>query len=292
MNKVLRVLHLEDDPDYSDLVKEMLEREGLRVEKVLVDNYADFIAALEKNGFDVILGDYSLPACNGLQALQIARQKCPDTPFLLISGVIGEQAAVESLKCGAADYVLKQWPERLVPAVQRAVREVEERAQRRQAEEALRASERNYQEIFNATNEAILVHDAATGAILDVNQTMLDMFGYSRDELLNLNGDKLRAGGAFSHQEAVRRIRQAAAEGPQVFEWQSKRKNGELFWSEVALRGARIGGQGRVLAAVRDITHRKNAEGALAESRGLRKAILVMGAPEISRRNSVCPGMG
>src|ERR1035441_2300228 len=95
MNKVLRILHLEDDPDYSDLAMEMLEREGLRVERVLVDNYANFIAALENNKFDLILGDYSLPDCNGLQALQIARQKCPDTPFLLISGVIGEVAAVE-----------------------------------------------------------------------------------------------------------------------------------------------------------------------------------------------------
>ena len=65
MNKVLRILHLEDDPDYSDLVMEMLEKEGLRVERVLVDNYANFIAALENNKFDLILGDYSLPACNG-----------------------------------------------------------------------------------------------------------------------------------------------------------------------------------------------------------------------------------
>jgi PAS domain S-box-containing protein len=78
----------------------------------------------------------------------------------------------------------------------------------------------------------------------------------------------------FTYPEAVRRLRQAATEGPQVFEWQSKRKNGELFWTEVALRAAKIGGQGRVLAVVRDITKRKRAETALAESRRLLKAIL------------------
>ena len=162
--------------------------------------------------------------------------------------------------------MLKQRLSRLGPAVRRAVREIEERARRRQAEQALRASERTYREIFNASNDAIFVHDAVTGAILDVNQAMLDMFGYARAELQDLPRDQFRAGTAFSHQEAVRWIRQAATQGPQVFEWQSKRKNGELFWTEVALRGANIGGQGRVLAVVRDITERKRAERALRDS--------------------------
>src|ERR1017187_7075868 len=132
----------------------------------------------------------------------------------------------------------------------------------------------NYREIFNAANDAIFLHDAVTGAILDVNQTALDMFGYSREELQKLPGDQLCLSATFTYQEAVRRLRQAATEGPQVFEWQSKRKNGELFWTEVALRAANIGGQGRVLAVVRDITKRKRAETALAESRRLLKAIL------------------
>jgi DNA-binding NtrC family response regulator len=128
----LRILHLEDDPDYVGLVRAMLEKERLRVEIVHVDNQADFIAALDKTTFDIILADYSLPTCTGMQALQTARQKSPDTPFLLLSGVIGEQAAIESLKCGATDYVLKSWPERLVPAVNRAAEA--QVAQRKRAE--------------------------------------------------------------------------------------------------------------------------------------------------------------
>ena len=146
--------------------------------------------------------------------------------------------------------------------------------ERQRAEEALQQSEQSYREMFNAASDAIFLHDAATGAMLDVNQTALDMFGYSREELQNLPGDQLRAGGAFSHLEAVRRIRQAAAGEPQVFEWQSKRKNGELFWTEVALRAADIGGKVCVLGVVRDISQRKRTERALAESRGLLKAIL------------------
>jgi PAS domain S-box-containing protein len=132
--------------------------------------------------------------------------------------------------------------------------------ERKRAEEALRKSERNYREIFNATHDAIFVHDAVTGEILDVNQAVLDMYGYSRQELAAMNGEEFRFSEPYSHEEAVRRIRLAFAEGPQVFEWESKRKSGERFWTEVALRGANLDGQGRVLAVVRDITERKAAK--------------------------------
>src|ERR1035437_128394 len=189
MNNDLRILHLEDDPDYSDLVKEMLEKEGLRVERVLVDNYADFIAALENNKFDLILADYSLPACNGLQALQTARQKCPDTPFLLVSGVIGEVAAVESLKCGAADYVLKQWPERLVPAVRRAVQEAQERIERKQAAARLRLQSAALESAAHAT----LITDRA-GNVIWVNPAFTRLTGYSAPEIVGQNPRFLKAG--------------------------------------------------------------------------------------------------
>jgi PAS domain S-box-containing protein len=183
MNRVLRILHLEDDPDYSDLVTEMLKREGLRVEKVLVDNYADFVAALEKNRFDVILGDYSLPACNGLQALETARQKCPETPFLLISGVIGEHAAVESLKCGAADYVLKQWPERLVPAVRRAVQEAQERVERKSVENTLRDSQELYASLVENLPQSVFRKDRE-GRFVFCNQQFCKGAGHSLGEIL------------------------------------------------------------------------------------------------------------
>src|ERR1041384_255812 len=123
----LRILHLEDEPDFCELVKDLLRKDGLLVDVVRVDNLGDLVATLENSQFDIILGDYHLPTCTGIQALAEAHQRCPDTPFVLVSGVIGEQAAIEALKCGAADYVLKQWPERIAPAVRRAVRETKSR---------------------------------------------------------------------------------------------------------------------------------------------------------------------
>jgi DNA-binding response OmpR family regulator len=103
MNKPLRILHLEDDPDYCDLVRFLLAKEGFEVELVIAGNRADFENALAPERFDVILADYLIPGYNGLEALRLAKQKCPETPVLLVSGTIGEEAAIESLKSGATD---------------------------------------------------------------------------------------------------------------------------------------------------------------------------------------------
>jgi len=134
MEKPLRILHLEDDPDFVSLVSDMLREEGLPAEMTSTQNFQSFISALNENRFDLILADYSLPTCNGLQALHAVREKDPNTPFVLISGTIGEHAAIECLRCGATDYVLKNKLERLAPTVRRAVKEAEERSHRKRAD--------------------------------------------------------------------------------------------------------------------------------------------------------------
>jgi PAS domain S-box-containing protein len=141
--------------------------------------------------------------------------------------------------------------------------------QLRRSEAVLRESERNYREVFNATADAIFIHDAATGRILRVNQAMLRMYGYSAEqEVIGLNADDLSANDpAFSRAAAESRIRKALQEQQQMFEWRAKRKNGELFWVEVALRSSRIGGQECVLAVVRDITERRGNEEELCRFR-------------------------
>jgi PAS domain S-box-containing protein len=133
-------------------------------------------------------------------------------------------------------------------------------AARRAAEEALAASERNYRELFDATSDALFVHDE-TGRVLDVNLPARAMFGIGgEDDVRVLSIDDLSLGESpYSQREATERLRQAIAHGAQVFDWQSRRQDGSLFWSEVALRAARIGGEARVIASVRDITERKLA---------------------------------
>jgi len=131
----------------------------------------------------------------------------------------------------------------------------------KKAEAALRESEQNYREIFDAANDAVLIHDPVTGAVLDVNRTMLETYGYTYGEALQLHpGAAGSTGSESSQQDALMQIHKAVEEGPQLFEWLSRKKNGEPIWEEVNLRTAVIGGERRVLAVVRDITDRKKAE--------------------------------
>lgn len=146
MNGVLRILHLEDDPVDAELVQATLDAEGIACELVQVDSRERFVAALDQGTFDLVLSDFALPGFNGMGALAIVRQRNPELPFVFISGRLGEEAAIESLKSGATDYVLKNRLSRLAPAVRRALGEAEERAELKRAEAALRDSElRNYQ---------------------------------------------------------------------------------------------------------------------------------------------------
>lgn len=151
----MRILHLEDDPRDVELVQAMLAQEGIDCEVVHVEARDTFCEALEGGEFDLILADYSLPSFDGLTALAIAKEKRPDVPVILVSGQLGEDLAIESLKAGATDYVLKQRMSRLVPAVRRALLEAEEHVRRQQAEEKLRnalAEVRTLKEQLEAEN--------------------------------------------------------------------------------------------------------------------------------------------
>lgn len=131
----------------------------------------------------------------------------------------------------------------------------------RLAEKRLVESERNYREIFDASSEAIIIHDAETGRIVDINQTMLDMYGYSREEALQLEvADISCTAPAFSQAEAVKKLQRAIDDGPQLFEWFARHKTGDCFWVEVALQSTAIGGQDRVLAVIRNISERKRLD--------------------------------
>src|SRR3954470_1509615 len=105
MNEHIRILHLEDERDFSELIHSLLQKEGIDAEIIFAANRAEFEAAVDRERFDLILADYLLPDYDGLQALRRVRARDTEIPFLLVSGTIGEEAAIESLKNGATDYV-------------------------------------------------------------------------------------------------------------------------------------------------------------------------------------------
>ena len=141
MTSPLRILSLEDDAQAVELIEAALDSDGVECELVHVETEQAFVAALRREVFDVILADYALPGFDGLTALSLARIHAPEVPFIFVSGKLGEEVAIESLKVGATDYVLKQRLARLAPAVRRALGETVQRKERKEAEEALRQSE-------------------------------------------------------------------------------------------------------------------------------------------------------
>src|SRR5580698_9301302 len=192
MSPPLRILHLEDNPADALLVRDQLANDELAADIHHAGGREEFIKALHEGSWDLILADYKLPDYNGLEALKLVRKTFPNLPFILMSGTIGEQAAIESLKSGATDYILKQNRERLPSAIRRAVAEAAERARREAAEEDLRRSEKQYRLLFQGNPHPMWVFDLETLAILEVNEAATQHYGYSRDEFLRMTLGDLR----------------------------------------------------------------------------------------------------
>ncbi len=141
MDKELRILILEDVPTDAELIQFELTEAGTTFIPMCVADRGAYVKALDEFSPEIILSDYSLPSFDGITALKIAVSKSPDVPFIFVSGALGEETAIELLKQGATDYVLKSRLSRLAPAVTRALQEVEERRERKAAEEALKKRE-------------------------------------------------------------------------------------------------------------------------------------------------------
>jgi len=140
MKKKIHILMVEDDDADAELERQTLQRGGVLFSLNRVQTEADYIKELDRNPPDVILSDYSMPGFDGYAALNIAKKKTPEIPFIFVTGTMGEEVAIETLKNGATDYVIKTRLTRLVPAVHRALREAQERTDRRLAEVQLRES--------------------------------------------------------------------------------------------------------------------------------------------------------
>jgi two-component system, cell cycle sensor histidine kinase and response regulator CckA len=186
MKRTLRVLHVEDSERDVALLTRHLARAGYDLRSERVETAAAMRAALEAGEWDVVLCDYSMPHFSAPEALRLLKETGADIPFIIISGTVGEETAVEAMRAGADDYLMKDSLTRLVPAIERGMHEAENRRARRRVEEALRESEDRYRDLVEHSHDLICTHDLE-GRILSVNRTAAEALGYDREALLGRN---------------------------------------------------------------------------------------------------------
>ena len=220
MNSPLRVLHLEDDVRDTELVRSTLEAERIQTELRRVENEQDFLNAVGQGNLDFILADYTLPSFDGLSALKIAKQHAPDVPFIFVSGTLGEDVAIEALKTGATDYVLKTRLARLGPSVTRALAEAREKAERKRAEAAVRQSQKELRDVIN-TMPANVWSTLPDGTVDFVNRRWQEFTGLPAQDALGWNWE------AVIHPDDRSKF---------IGDWRAALENGKAMQSELRLR--------------------------------------------------------
>jgi PAS domain S-box-containing protein len=269
MSSPLRILSLEDDPKDAELVQETLAGDGISCVITRVETEADFIASLEQGNVDLILADYTLPSFDGQSALKIARQDWPQVPFIFVSGTLDEEVAIEALKIGATDYVFKTRLSRIVPSVQRALREAGEKAELSHAEEALQRSEAYLAEAQRLSHTGSFGWDVSSGEIYWSRETFR-IFDYEPAAAVSIEMVMQR-----THPEdrsAVQQLIDRVSHERKDFDFEHR-----LLMPDGSVKYVRVVGHPseerpgsfEFVGAVTDITERKRAEGLVAGEKRL-----------------------
>jgi len=260
MRHPLRILSVEDDPKNTGLIQDLFETEGIVCEITRVDTQASLLDLLKQGGVDLILADYSLPSFDGISALKLAIKVCPDVPFIFVSGTLGEEVAIEALKLGATDYVLKTSLSRLVPSVQRALREAIQKTERKRAEEALRQSETYLAEAQRLSHTGSFGWKPSTGEIIWSEETFR-IFQYDRTTTptVELILQWVHPEDAALVQQTIER---AAREGKDFdHEYRLMMPDGSVKHVHVVAHALSDESDGiKFVGAVMDVTERKQAE--------------------------------
>jgi PAS domain S-box-containing protein len=257
----LNVLSLEDSPQDFEIIRELLIDAGYDLKMDRVENEQDYVLSLRSQKYDIVLCDFKLPGYDAFMALRRSIEICPDIPFICVSGSIGEETAIELIKQGAVDYVLKDKLGRLSSSVKRALDEVREKKARKQAEVALQVSQAKYQAIFESTGTATLVVTEDT-TITMANQECFSLTGYFPGELVGQKWTKYVAAESLQEMFKYHNLRRENPSlAPKKYEVKLINKRGET--RDAILDVGIVSESGLSIVSILDITERKRAEEAL-----------------------------
>jgi PAS domain S-box-containing protein len=264
VNKPLRLLVVEDSEDDAALLLRELARRGWDVDHERVETADAMREALARRPWDLIISDFSMPTFSAMAALAVLRETALDLPFIVASGTIGEESAVEALKAGAGDFLVKGKFSRLGPAIERELREAAARRELRLAEAEHARVMREltlFRVLIDHSSDSVMVVDPNTGRFLDVNETGYRLLGYTRDEFLAMSAFEVDATlrpAAFP--ELIEEMRRG---GVRSWEGTRRRKDGSTFPVEVSARYVQLD-RAYIVTVARDITERRKAESARA----------------------------
>jgi diguanylate cyclase (GGDEF)-like protein/PAS domain S-box-containing protein len=267
MREAIKVLLVEDHAEDAEILLREIRLRGLNVDGRRVDTCKEFEEALALFEPDLILSDYTLPGFDGTDALRIARSTRPDTPFIFVSGTIGEERAIQALKQGAVDYVLKENRARLVPAIERALREAKDRDVARWAQRELEESEERFRFAmqFSSVGTALVAPD---GQWLGTNPALCDIIGYSEAELLATDVQSVTY--PDDRDTDAVELRQMLERSIETYQTSKRfvRKDGRVVWTQLSgsLVWMQTGEPHYFIYQIQDITDRVNAERALRDS--------------------------
>ena len=233
MKATIRLLLVEDYEEDAHLLLRRLKREGYDIFLERVDTAEGLAAALEDTQWDVVVSDFAMPTFDALEALRLVRKKDPDLPFIIVSGVIGENNAVKIMRAGAQDYVPKDGLARLGAAIEREMRETENRRARKRSEKALKWAEEQYRSLFENAVDGIY-QTTVDGKLTLANPAMARILGYSTPEelLSSLRNVEDLYVEPTRRTEFARLVRQQGSVSS--FEVELYRKNGTRVWVSVA----------------------------------------------------------
>lgn len=260
----LRVLLVEHNPNDAALCLLELQRAGFDPRMDVVQNEQEFSARVRANHYDLVLADYRLPDWTGLDALLRLQELEKDIPLILVTGTLGEEKAVECIKRGVTDYVLKDQLTRLPVAVRRALEERALRKEGARATQALRESEDSFRLMFHDNPLPMYVFELETLQILEVNDAMVATHGYSRDEFLHMCVTDFRP--AEDVPLLVEYLKKGTERYLAAGVWRHLSKQGAIMYMEIHAHSLSFAGRQAMLAVAQDVTQRRRAEEALRES--------------------------
>lgn len=257
MDTKLKILFVEDNPADLRMIKDFILEGNILFDSLVVETHEDFVDAINSYKPDIILSDYNLPKFNGMEALNIRNQLLPDTPFILITGSINEETAVNSLKSGADDYILKDNLRRLNNAIMNALEQKRATRERELAEKRLMESEKIYRYMFAKNPQPMWIYDVETLSFLEVNSAAVNLYGYSRDEFLSMKVNDIRV----NHKDYI--ISDNTRTGPKYgyeTDIENRRKDGSIIITETSSHYFSFNSRPARHVLVRDITVQRQSE--------------------------------